>query len=457
MKETLRKLIVLFQSLLLLVVHSVIYSVVWQSYFNDVVGYPFWERGYITLLVLYLFLLYVFIRLFGGNRLGFNRVSDVAYTNALALIFANIFIYTQMGLIARIMLPLQPLLEVIGYQFLFVLGWSYLSKLIYTKYFPPKKMLMILGENETTHLRKKMQGNQESFDIQETLRLSQGMDILLERLKHYSDVIISDVPSVYRNQILKECYKESKRVFMTPKISDIIIRGSLNIHLFDTPLLLANNRGLKLEQRFIKRLFDIVMSSLALIILLVPFALISLLIKLHDGGPVFYTQERLTRGGKVFHIIKFRSMRVDSEADQVARLASINDDRITPLGKVLRATHVDELPQLFNILKGDMSLVGPRPERPDFAKLYEESIPEFSYRLKVKAGLSGYAQVFGQYNTTPADKLKLDLFYIENYSFIRDLHIILLTVKIMFMKEKSEGITHDGVSALVTPPEQSKS
>jgi exopolysaccharide biosynthesis polyprenyl glycosylphosphotransferase len=457
MKETLRKLIVLFQSIILLLVHSAIYGFVWQSYFNDVVGYPFWERGYITLLVLYLFLLYVFIRLFGGNRLGFNRVSDVAYTNTLALIFANIFIYAQMSLIARIMLPLQPLLEVIGYQFLFVLGWSLLSKLIYTKYFPPKKMLMILGENETTHLRKKMQGNQESFDIQESVRLSQGMDVILEKLKHYSDVIISDVPSETRNKILKECYKDSKRVFMTPKISDIIIRGSLNIHLFDTPLLLANNRGLKLEQRFIKRLFDIVMSSLALIILLVPFALISLLIKLHDKGPVFYTQERLTQGGKIFHIIKFRSMHVHSEADQVARLASINDNRITPLGKILRATHVDELPQLFNILKGDMSLVGPRPERPDIAKLYEESIPEFSYRLKVKAGLSGYAQVFGQYNTTPADKLKLDLFYIENYSFIRDLHIILLTVKIMFMKEKSEGITHDGVSALVTPPEQSKS
>jgi exopolysaccharide biosynthesis polyprenyl glycosylphosphotransferase len=260
-----------------------------------------------------------------------------------------------------------------------------------------------------------------------------------------------------RNKILKECYKESKRVFMTPKISDIIIRGSLNIHLFDTPLLLANNRGLKLEQRFIKRLFDIVVSLLALIILFVPLALISLLIKFHDKGPVFYTQERLTRGGKVFQIIKFRSMRVDSEADQVARLASLNDERITPLGKILRATHVDELPQLINILKGDMSLVGPRPERPDIAKLYEENIPEFSYRLKVKAGLSGYAQVFGQYNTTPADKLKLDLFYIENYSFIRDLHIILLTVKIMFMKEKSEGITHDGISALISPTEQSKS
>jgi exopolysaccharide biosynthesis polyprenyl glycosylphosphotransferase len=457
MKETLRKLIVLFQSILLLFTNSVIYGLVWQSYFNDVVGYPLWDRGYIVLLTLYVFLLYVFIRLFGGNRLGFNRLSDVIYTNTLAIVFANMFIYTQMSLIARVMLPVWPLFEVIGIQFLFITLWSILSKNIYTRYFPPKKMLMILGENEDTQLKRKIQGNKESFDIHESVRLSQGMNVILEKLKDYSDVIISDVPSEYRNQILKACYRGSKRVFMTPKISDIIIRGSLNIHLFDTPLLLSNNRGLKLEQRFIKRTFDIVASLIAIILLSVPFLIIGLLIKLHDGGPVFYTQERLTIGGKIFQIIKFRSMHIHSESDNVARLASANDDRITPIGKILRLTHVDELPQLFNILKGDMSLVGPRPERPDLAALYEASIPEFSYRLKVKAGLSGYAQVFGQYNTTPADKLKLDLFYIENYSFIRDIHIILLTVKIMFMKEKSEGIHHDGVSALIETPSQTKS
>jgi exopolysaccharide biosynthesis polyprenyl glycosylphosphotransferase len=457
MREKLRKLIVLFQSILLLVFHGGTFTLIWHSYFVDVVGYSFWDNGYLVLLSLYIFLLYVFIRLFGGNRLGFNRVSDVIFTNTMALVFTNVFIYTQMSLIARLMLPLYPLFKVIGLQFLFVFAWSILSKNIYIHYFPPTKMLMILGENEDSQLKRKIQGNAESFDIHESVRLSQGMDVVLERLKHYRDVIISDVPSQYRNQILKECYRDSKRVFMTPKISDIIIRGSLNIHLFDTPLLLSNNRGLKLEQRVLKRTFDVVASFLAIIILTIPFLIIALLIKLHDQGPVFYTQERLTINGQIFQIIKFRSMHVHSESDNVARLASKDDDRITPIGKILRLTHVDELPQLFNILKGDMSLVGPRPERPDIAAIYEESIPEFSYRLKVKAGLSGYAQVFGQYNTTPADKLKLDLFYIENYSFIRDIHIILLTVKIMFMKEKSEGLLHAGMTALVEPSQNKES
>ena len=163
------------------------------------------------------------------------------------------------------------------------------------------------------------------------------------------------------------------------------------------------------------------------------------MIKLYDGGPVFYKQERLTYNHKVFMIYKFRSMRVDSEKTG-AQLAKKNDDRITPVGHVIRSLHIDELPQLFNILKGDMAFVGPRPERPEITELYKKSIPEFDFRLKMKAGLTGYAQVFGKYSTTPYDKLKLDLTYIENYTFALDLMIIIQTVKILFQKENSEGL-----------------
>ena len=166
-----------------------------------------------------------------------------------------------------------------------------------------------------------------------------------------------------------------------------------------------------------------------------------------DRGPIFYTQERLTQNGKTFRILKFRSMKVDSETDG-ARLAAKDDDRITKIGKVLRATHLDELPQVFNILMGQMSVVGPRPERPEIAAQYEEEIPEFRFRLKVKAGLTGYAQVYGKYNTTPYDKLKLDLFYIENYSFLLDIKLIFMTVKIFFQKEVSEGVDDKQVNAL---------
>ena len=235
---------------------------------------------------------------------------------------------------------------------------------------------------------------------------------------------------------------------MTPKISDVIIRSSEMLHLFDTPLLLARNSGLSIEQRFIKRTIDLVFSGIILVIAS-PFMLIAaVMIKTYDHGPVFFKQKRYTIDRKEFYVYKFRSMIVDAEKDGVARLATKNDSRITPVGNILRKTRLDELPQLFNVLKGDMSLVGPRPERPEIAQEYEKETPEFAFRLKVKAGLTGYAQVYGKYNTTAYDKLKLDLMYIENYSLLSDIKLIIMTFKIMFMKESTEGLEENQVLAV---------
>ena len=240
-----------------------------------------------------------------------------------------------------------------------------------------------------------------------------------------------------------------------PKISDILLRNADSIHLFDTTLMLSRNRGLTAEQAFAKRAMDIVFSLLGLVIA-APFMLvIAILIKAYDGGPVFYKQERLTQDGRIFQILKFRSMKVQSE-NKGARLAMKDDDRITPVGRVLRQIHFDELPQIFNILKGDMSLVGPRPERPEIARQYLEEIPEFNYRLKVKAGLTGYAQVYGKYNTTPYDKLKLDLTYIETYSFVQDIKLLMLTFKILFQKENTEGVESWQVTAATTEENSGK-
>ena len=219
--------------------------------------------------------------------------------------------------------------------------------------------------------------------------------------------------------------------------------------------MLSRNRGLTAEQAFAKRAMDIVFSLLGLVIA-APFMLvIAILIKAYDGGPVFYKQERLTQDGRIFQILKFRSMKVQSE-NKGARLAMKDDDRITPVGRVLRQIHFDELPQIFNILKGDMSLVGPRPERPEIARQYLEEIPEFNYRLKVKAGLTGYAQVYGKYNTTPYDKLKLDLTYIETYSFVQDIKLLMLTFKILFQKENTEGVESWQVTAATTEENSGK-
>ena len=210
-------------------------------------------------------------------------------------------------------------------------------------------------------------------------------------------------------------------------------------------MLLLRNRGLSIENRFAKRTIDLILSLLAIIVTSPIMIIVALLIKMYDGGPALFKQKRLTIDGKIFDVYKFRSMIVDAEKDGVARLASKNDNRITPIGKFIRKVRLDELPQLLNILKGDMSIVGPRPERPEIAEEYGKVMPEFSYRLKVKAGLTGYAQILGKYNTTPKDKLLLDLMYIEKYSLFLDFKLMLMTIKILFMSESTEGVDEGNI------------
>ena len=447
-KRNIRRLLTLFQNLILVVFIVSCFAYIWYTMFSDTILLPFWHRGNLLLFAIYASIFVILQYIQRANKLGYQRASDVSFGNLLALILSNLFIFLQSSLIAREFLIMSPFIYMTLIQITFIILWAFFSKWIYTKMYPPRKMLMIIGRKEGKLLKYKMDFDPHQFDISEYIYVEDGLSLIYERIKQFEEVIISDVKSMYRNEILKECYRLGKRVFMTPKISDVIIRSSENILLYDTPLLMAKSRGLSTEQRAIKRIFDIVSSLLAIVALSPLFLIISLSIYLYDKGPVLYTQDRLTRGGKVFKIYKFRSMVVDSEKHG-ARLASKNDDRITPVGKILRKTHVDELPQLLNILLGDMSVVGPRPERPDIAKEYEETIPEFPFRLKVKAGLSGYAQVYGQYNTTPYDKLKHDIFYIENYSLWLDIVIVLLTVKIMFQSEKSEGVSDDQTTALI--------
>ena len=197
-----------------------------------------------------------------------------------------------------------------------------------------------------------------------------------------------------------------------------------------------------MEQMAIKRLADILISAIALIVLSPVLAIVALLIKLYDGGPVLFRQDRYTRNNEIFTLVKFRSMIVDAEKDG-AQFTVPGDKRITPIGKFIRATRIDELPQLINVLKGDMSIVGPRAERLENADAYTEMMPEFRYRTKVKAGLTGYAQVYGKYNTSFEDKVRMDLYYIENYSLFMDFKLLLYTIKVIFMKESTEGFENE--------------
>ena len=264
-----------------------------------------------------------------------------------------------------------------------------------------------------------------------------------QKINENDAVVLGDRPSHERNLLLKYCYESEIRTYSVPKISDILLRSSDELNLFDTPLMLSRNIGLSIEQRWIKRAEDIIIASLMLVLFSPIFLIAAIGIKITDRGPIFYKQERLTKDGKKFMIYKFRTMIVNAESVSGPVLATEKDPRILPVGRILRATRMDELPQILNILRGEMSVVGPRPERPELAEQIKERIPEFSYRLKVKAGLTGYAQVYGKYNTTAYDKLKLDLMYIRKYSLLLDLKLILMTPKIMFLKESTEGIISD--------------
>ena len=222
--------------------------------------------------------------------------------------------------------------------------------------------------------------------------------------------------------------------------SDLILSGAEMMHFFDTPLFLIRGEALSIDQRFVKRVMDIVLAVILLLVLWPFMLLTALAIYLYDRGPVLYKQTRCSLYGKEFSIYKFRSMITDAEKDGVARLAGKSDDRITPVGKWIRKTRLDELPQLLNVLRGDMSFVGPRPERPELVREYEKDLPEFDYRMHVKAGLTGYAQIYGKYNTVPYDKLKLDLYYVEHYSLWQDIQLLILTTKIVFSPDSTEGV-----------------
>jgi exopolysaccharide biosynthesis polyprenyl glycosylphosphotransferase len=300
-------------------------------------------------------------------------------------------------------------------------------------------MLLVYGAYSPDRLIRKIQTREDRYDIQNTVSIDTDIEQIKLQILENGNVVLTDIPAEIRNELLKFCFDHNVRCYCVPKISDIMVRSAASIHLLDTTLLLFRNMGLTGDQKLVKRLFDIVASLIAIVIASPFMLIIAAAIRLYDGGPALFTQERLTENGKIFKLYKFRSMRVD-DGNGAYIMTRKDDDRITLVGKIIRNIHFDELPQLFNILKGDMSFVGPRPECPKLAEEYRQIIPQFHYRLKVKAGLTGYAQVYGKYNTTPYDKLKLDLHYIENYSFLLDMKLMLLTFKILFQKENTEGI-----------------
>ena len=427
------------EGLIELVILSVVYYYIWKFNYRMVDTLPLFGKGKFVLAGTYFFIALLVFTVCDSLQFGHLKLIDTVISQWISIVILNVIAYVQLSLMGNRMLAVMPIviLTIIDFAISFIL--SYIFTAYYHNKNMPRKMILVYENDNALSLMKKLNGRSDKYSVVTSIKSSEGLENVLSKIEGHDAVVINDVPAIIRNDIVKYCYANSIRTYEVPKISDIITRGAEEITLFDTPLLLVKGYGLTIEQRAAKRLFDIIISIICMIPASVIMILTAIAIMIEDRGPIFYTQERVTRDGQRFNILKFRSMIVDAEKEGISIPATDKDPRITRVGSIIRPIRIDELPQLINILKGDMSFVGPRPERVEHVEKYTAEIPEFVFRNKVKGGLTGYAQVYGKYNTSAYDKIRLDLAYIENYSLLLDIKIVFRTLQILFKKESTEG------------------
>ena len=433
-KQFIRKL----ETILQIVLFTVLYYFVWLFSYQDVT-FPYLGRGKFVLTGIYAVLVLILFHYSDGFNYGHSKLADITVSQCISIFLVNFVTYWQLSLISNVMIHPVPMIVLTVLDILICMVCCNLYNRVYLKYHTPRDLVMVYGSENAFELKEKMSMRDDKYHITATISTEKGIEYICKEIKKHEAVLLNDVPAQMRNDILKFCYTNEIRLYVTPKLSDIVISGADKINTFDTPLLLIRGTGLNIEQRILKRAMDILLCSIAMVAAAPIMLVVAAAIKLEDGGPVFFKQERVTRDEKRFDILKFRSMLVDAEKAGQVIPATDHDPRITKVGRVIRATRIDELPQIINILKGEMSIVGPRPERVEHVEKYQEEIPEFIYRTKVKGGLTGYAQIYGKYNTSPYDKLRLDLTYIEEYSILLDIKLILMTLQIMVRKESTEG------------------
>lgn len=402
---------------------------------------PFYRRGNWVIILIFLVLYGIFSSMHDGFFIPIASKLDTIYGQALGVTLTNCVMYLIIFVLTQVLPNPLPLLAAFAAEIVIVLLFTLLSYKVFMWACPPYTTAIVYGT------KPRVQELIDDYNLSKVFKTAAVYSIEsclhdLKALDPVETVFITDVNSHDRNIVIKYCQLHGKSVFLIPRIGDAIMAGAKRVHMFNLPFLKVETYGPSLLFLFVKRLFDIVLSSIALIVLSPLFLVVAVCIKCTDKGPVLYKQTRLTQNGKEFTLLKFRSMRVDAEKDGVARLSmGENDDRITPIGRILRRYRMDELPQIICILRGDMSICGPRPERPEIAREYEKTLPEFRLRLQMKAGLTGYAQVYGKYNTSPYDKLLMDLMYIAHPSILIDANIILATIKTFFQPESTEGFS----------------
>lgn len=423
-----------------------LFSVIWLGYYNQFVFGVNRLAGGVVSIVIYYIVYNYFAKLYRAYKIGTYKISEIIFSQFLAIGLADTVLYVECCLVSHRYVNILPGLITAGIQILGMVVWAVYTKQYFIRYIEANDTLVIYGKEDYAEFVHKLNRKYEHlFRIKECISIEDytAAEQLHDKMDQYDTVILYEVEKGHRTETMEYCIERQKTLYITPRISDIILQGFEERTLIDTPLFKYEYNYLHTKQYRTKRLLDLTVSIIAFVLTAIPMLVTAIAIKLEDRGPVFFKQKRCTVGGRVFEIIKFRSMITDAEKAGAVIPCTDHDPRITKVGNIIRRFRIDELPQIFNILKGDMSVVGPRPERVEHVKKYCEEVPEFAYRMRVKGGLTGYAQIFGKYNTSAYDKLKLDLMYIENQSFLLDLKMIMLTVKTLFTAESTEGFEEE--------------
>lgn len=388
----------------------------------------------------YVIMLVLLSAIYGTFEVGRKKAKLVTFSIGIATILTDLFTYFELSIMKTNeannttfkLDNLGILVAVILIQLLIIAVFCLLGEKFYFSVNPKEKCLIVTANKEDSkRVAAALMDFAKRYDVTEIV--SYDDEKLEEKMVANDTIVLYEVPVQNRTSIIDFCYQNLKNIYFNPHIADILEQNSRPVIIDDISFFSTSFHMITFEERIVKRLMDVSISFIGIIITS-PILLVSAIcIKKNDGGSVFFRQQRATVHGKVFNIIKFRTMRENVDNYSVTK----DDDRVTKVGKILRKYRIDELPQLFNILKGDMSLVGPRPEMLENVQNYTKELPEFRYRLRMKAGLTGYAQITGKYNTSSFDKLMLDLMYIENYSLLKDIQLLFQTVLVLFKADTS--------------------
>ncbi len=424
-----------------------LFAAVWFGFYNNYTFDTHIMNGGVITVIIFGVIYIALCNVYKAHRIASSEIGETVFSQVLSLGIADLILYVECCLVYNRYVNILPgaitvVMQIVGTALIVMFAKQYLMK-----YVPPKKTVIVYGEDvekeevEAFEIRL-MRKYSHLFDVEQMGCEDLKKDLQEAGIDDYDVAILYELSGENRGKYIAYLMEHRKAFYVSPRVEDIMFQGCVPKHLLDTPLMKYDYKYENKSTYLLKRSMDVVLSILILIILSPILLVIALLIKIEDGGPVFFKQERCTKDARVFEILKFRSMIVDAEKYGVTPCTD-GDNRITRIGRFIRKTRLDEMPQFINILKGDMSIVGPRPERVEHVQQYIKEVPEFAYRMKVLGGLTGYAQIYGKYNTSAYDKLRLDLLYIENQSLTLDLKLILLTVRTMFTPESTEGFEEE--------------